>query len=201
MPPSKRRTALSLLSLLTGAAALAVRFPAPVWNGYTKPGPLPSKAAAERLTLEDGETLDALSGNWMIFQLKHGHRYSTDDVLCAWYGTSWCPSAAHVLELGSGVGSVGLVAAWRLRGASFVTVEAQAVSLALAQKSVQYNDVAGRFDQRLGDFRFLRGETTETGDDGPLGADEVHFELVLGSPPYWPPSDGTVSKNPQKVNS
>src|SRR5436190_18023881 len=114
----------------------------PFFKGWAKPGPVPPGASAG-LAVEPGETLDAISGHFRIFQLRDGHRFSTDDVLTAWYGTSWCPSARNVLDLGSGIGSVAIIAAWRLTGASVVTVEAQEVSVALARKSVRYNGLAG----------------------------------------------------------
>jgi tRNA1(Val) A37 N6-methylase TrmN6 len=63
------------------------------------------------------ESLDALSGHFRIYQLRRGHRFSTDDVLTAWYGTTCVPTAGTVLDLGSGIGSVGMIAAWRLPGA------------------------------------------------------------------------------------
>ena len=44
-----------------------------------------------------------------------------------------------VLDLGSGIGSVGMIAAWRLPGARFVTIEAQDESVRLARKSAAYN--------------------------------------------------------------
>jgi len=134
------------------------------------------------------ETLDAVSGHFRIFQLRRGHRFSTDDVLTAWYGTSWAPSPSRVLDLGSGIGSVATIAAWRLPGARFVTIEAQAGSVALARKSADYNGLTDRMDIREGDFR----------DGSVLGADE-RFDLVLGSPPYFPPGSGIEADHPQKV--
>jgi tRNA1(Val) A37 N6-methylase TrmN6 len=44
-----------------------------------------------------------------------------------------------VLDLGSGIGSVGMIAAWRFQAQRFVTVEAQAESVALARRSAEYN--------------------------------------------------------------
>jgi tRNA1(Val) A37 N6-methylase TrmN6 len=134
------------------------------------------------------ETLDAISGHFRIFQLRDGHRFSTDDVLTAWYGTSWAPRAAAVLDLGSGIGSVGMMAAWRLPGARFVTVEAQPESVRLARKSADYNGLADRYEIRAGDFR----------QPGVLRDDE-RFDLVLGSPPYFPPGTGVEGDHPQKV--
>jgi len=136
----------------------------------------------------DDESLDALSGHFRIYQLRRGHRFSTDDVLTAWYGTTWAPTAASVLDLGSGIGSVGMIAAWRLPGARFVTIEAQDDSVRLARKSSAYNGLDARYEIRHGDFR----------DPSILNADE-QFDLVLGSPPYFPEGTGITGDHPQKV--
>ena len=91
--------------------------PAAAFRGWTKPGPVPPGALGGGPQTGDGETLDAISGHFRIFQLAGGHRFSTDDVLTAWYGTTWCATARTALDLGSGIGSVGMIAAWRLAGA------------------------------------------------------------------------------------
>jgi len=162
--------------------------PAAFFKGWAKPGPIPPGALSGAPAVEPGETLDAISGHFRLFQLANGHRFSTDDVLTAWYGTSWCPSARRVLDLGSGIGTVGMIAAWRLPGARFVTVEAQPESVRLARKSAAWNGLEDRCEIRTGDFR----------DPGVLGADEM-FDLVLGSPPYFPPGSGVESEHPQKL--
>lgn len=158
------------------------------FKGWTKPGPIPPGARGEGPAIEEGETLDAISGYFRLFQLKDGHRFSTDDVLTAWYGTSFCPTARTALDLGSGIGTVGTIAAWRLPGARFVTVEAQEESVRLARKSRAWNGLEDRCDIRHGDFR----------DPGILRDDEL-FDLVLGSPPYFPPGSGPLGDHPQKI--
>jgi tRNA1Val (adenine37-N6)-methyltransferase len=158
------------------------------FRGWAKPGPVPPGACGGAPELEAGETLDAISGHFRLFQSADGHRFSTDDVLTAWYGTSWCASARTVLDLGSGIGSVGMIAAWRLPGARFVTVEAQAESVRLARKSAEWNGLTPRYEIRCGDFR----------TEGVLGLEE-HFDLVLGSPPYFPSSSGIEAGHPQKA--
>lgn len=160
----------------------------PIFKGWAKPGPVPPGALGNGPLAGPGETLDAISGFFRIFQLSNGHRFSTDDVLTAWYGTSWCPSARTVLDLGSGIGTVGMIAAWRLTGARFVTVEAQEESVRLARKSAQWNGLEGRYEIRQGDFR----------DPNVIKTDE-RFDLVLGSPPYFPPGSGVEGDHPQKV--
>lgn len=157
------------------------------FKGWLKPGPVPP-GAYEAVAIPDGETLDAISGHYRVFQLRKGHRFSTDDLLTAWYGTSWAPRPARVLDLGSGIGSVGMIAAWRLTGTRFVTIEAQAESVRLARKSAAYNGLLSRFDIRHGDFRQPHA----------LAADE-RFDLVLASPPYFPVGTGIEGDHPQKV--
>ncbi|HTI98538.1 MAG TPA: methyltransferase [Dongiaceae bacterium] len=165
-----------------------MQIPEPFFKGWAKPGPIPPGAQTGLPPVEAGETLDAISGHFRLFQLAKGHRFSTDDVLTAWYGTSWAPTAQTVLDLGSGLGTVGMIAAWRLPGARFVTVEAQPDSVRLARKSCAWNGLEARYEIREGDFR----------DPGVLPPDE-HFDLVLGSPPYFPPGSGVEGDHPQKV--
>jgi tRNA1(Val) A37 N6-methylase TrmN6 len=156
------------------------------FKGWAKPGPIPPGASSSPDVPAD-ETLDAISGHFRIFQLRDGHRFSTDDVLTAWYGTTWAPQASSILDLGSGIGSVGMMAAWRLPGASIVTIEAQEESVKLAKKSAAYNGLESRYEIRHGDFR----------TDG-IRPDE-RFDLVLGSPPYFPLDTGIHGDHPQKI--
>ncbi|NJM37633.1 MAG: hypothetical protein HC845_07140 [Akkermansiaceae bacterium] len=85
-----------------------------------------------RLEQELGEriTLDALTGpiglagrqpwkddsgadaGWMIAQRKGGHRHSADDVLTAWYALQISPPVSEHLDLGTGIGTVGLLTLW-----------------------------------------------------------------------------------------
>lgn len=157
------------------------------FRGWAKPGPVPP-GSLSGVEVPDDETLDAISGHFRLFQLKRGHRFSTDDVLTAWYGTTWAARASTVLDLGSGVGSVGMIAAWRLPGARVVTIEAQPDSVRLARKSAEYNGLTVRYLIREGDFR----------EPGVLGVAE-RFDLVLGSPPYLTVGSGLEGTHPQKV--
>jgi tRNA1(Val) A37 N6-methylase TrmN6 len=151
------------------------------YRGWVRPGPIPPGGVEP----EEGETLDYISGNFRIFQYADGHRFSTDDVLTAWYATQWAPRVERAADLGSGIGSVALVVAWRLPGASLVTVEAQAMSVRLARKSVRYNELESRVDVREGDLREF--------------ATDERFDLVTGSPPYFPPGTAVEAEHPQAV--
>ena len=159
------------------------------FRGYAIPGPrVPGVIVHPELSVEDGETLDVLCGHYRIFQLRKGHRYSTDDILTAWYGTSWCPTASSILDLGSGIGTVAMMAAWRLPKVPVVTIEAQTESVALARKSIRWNGLEDRFDVREGDFR-----------DASVIGQEEQFDLILGSPPYFPLGSGVEGDHPQKI--
>src|SRR5512141_1118825 len=154
-----------------------------VFLGWRRPGPRPPAGEEPG----DGETLDALCGRFRIFQAARGHRYSTDDLLVAWYGVAAAPYVGTLLDLGSGIGSVAMAAAWKLPGARVVTVEAQPFSVALARRSVRYNGLSERFRIVEGDFRepsLLAGE---------------EFDLVLGAPPYFEPGTATEARHPQAV--
>src|SRR5262249_35594590 len=139
-------------STLCSAAALQMKEVKTEFRGWRIPGPIPPGALSEQ-QVEPGETLDALSGHFRIFQLENGHRFSTDDILTAWYGTTLAPTVSTALDLGSGIGTVAMIAAWRLPGVHFVTVEAQADSVRLARKSIEWNGLGNRFEIREGDFR------------------------------------------------
>ena len=154
------------------------------FHGWLRPGPDPPGG----VEVEPGETLDYISGRWRIFQYSNGHRFSTDDVLTAWYGTTCAPRVARAADLGSGIGSVALIVAWRLPAAAICTVEAQAISVRLARKSVRYNGLESRVTLYEGDLRdpsILRGEAP--------------FDLVTGSPPYFAPGTAVEAGHPQAV--
>jgi tRNA1(Val) A37 N6-methylase TrmN6 len=151
------------------------------YRGWRRPGPEPPGG----LEVEPGETLEFISGSFRIFQYEKGHRYSTDDVLTAWYGTTCAPRVERAADLGSGIGSVAITAAWRLPGARFTTVEAQEISIRLARKSVRYNGLQSRFTLVHGDLRDF--------------APAERFDLVLGSPPYFPPGTAIEAEHPQAV--
>jgi len=154
------------------------------FRGWMRPGPRPPGG----LEPEQDETLDYLCGHWKLFQYVKGHRYSVDDVLTAWFGSVWCPTARRIADLGSGIGSVGLAAAWRCPGAVLHTVEAQAMSARLARKSAAYNGVEERYTIHEGDLR-----------DPNLFMGEAPFDLVLGSPPYWPLGARSEAEHPQAI--
>jgi len=136
----------------------------------------------------DELTIDALTGGWQIAQRKKGHRHSTDDLLTGWYAVEVVPDAQHLLDLGSGIGGVGLIALWRSPPtATLVAIEAQEVSYELLESNIARNGLGDRVRTIHGDLRDVR-------------LDE-RFDLVTGSPPYWDVSEGVVPADSQKAHA
>ena len=132
-------------------------------------------------------TIDALTAGWKIAQRRKGHRHSTDDLLTGWYAAEIVPAARRILDLGSGIGSVGLIALWRSPHATLVAIEAQEVSYALLESNVARNGLGERVRTIYGDLRDVRLAE--------------RFDLVTGSPPYWHVSEGVVPADAQKAHA
>lgn len=160
------------------------------FRGWTRPGPVPPTRTD--IVVEEGETLDFLCGHTRLFQYVGGHRFSVDDVLCAWFATTHAPRVDRALDLGSGIGSVAMSVAWRLPGARIATIEAQEISIHLARKSIAWNGVEDRVTPYLGDLRDAALLDEVAGRHGP-------FDLVTGSPPYWPVGTALAASHPQAV--
>ncbi len=92
----------------------------------------------------------------------------------------------RTLDLGCGIGSVLQMVAWAFPNTVSVGVEAQAVSVGLARRSVRYNGGEDRVTVREGDLR-----------DASTVPEGAVFDLVTGTPPYLPLGDGIVSDRVQ----
>lgn len=164
----------------------------------------------ERRALETGLgesiTLDALTGprrlvgsepllddagaaaGWLIAQRLKGHRHSADDVLTAWYALQVSPTVTEHLDLGTGIGTVGLLTLWGMGAEARLTcVEAQEISYRLLQSNIEFNGLRHRVDSRHGDLREL--------------ALDRKFPLVTGSPPYFPAGSGVIPQDSQKAHA
>lgn len=164
----------------------------------------------ERASLEvefsERITLDALTGpngisnrtpwkddsgsaaGWLIAQRKVGHRHSIDDVLTAWYALQNSPKVTEHLDLGTGIGTVGLLTLWGMGPAARLTcVEAQEISYRLLQSNINLNGLRHRVSCALGDLREL--------------ALERKFPLITGSPPYFPEGSGIIPQDSQKAHA
>jgi tRNA1(Val) A37 N6-methylase TrmN6 len=157
--------------------------------GWTAPGPTPRPPADRTLLWPDAdEDLCWLAGDWRLLQRTHGHRFSLDDLVTAHFA-SRCVGAnpARVLDLGCGIGTVLLLMAWRFPAATVRGIEVQTVSAQLARRSIAWNGVGDRCAVISGDLR-----------DGELLQAESPFDLVTGTPPYFPRGTGLESDQIQR---
>ncbi len=161
---------------------------------WRAPGPAPL-GPQDRPELHCGpeEDLAYLCGDWRIFQPQRGHRWSTDDLLTAWFArqhaaTTLDPEPAAICDLGCGLASVLMLLAWAYPKATLYGVEAQADRLAFAHRSVAYNGVAHRCRLLCADLRALPASLPMGGSD-----------LVTGTPPYWPPGTATPAQCHQAI--
>jgi tRNA1(Val) A37 N6-methylase TrmN6 len=154
-------------------------------------------------TAHDELTDDAVAGPYRVLQRRRGHRYSLDDTVTAWVAARARPGAGTVLDLGTGLGSVLLMLAYKLPRARLWGIEAQPESHALLARNCARNGLLGadgRADGRarieLGDFRepgLVERVRSEAGGDG--------VELVTGTPPYQPLGRGTLSPDSQRAHA
>lgn len=147
----------------------------------------------KELEAELGEpiTVDGLTASLRIFQRKNGHRHSTDDLLTGWYALekrALAPPGNTILDLGAGIGTVGLLVLSGLPpDAKLTSIEAQDISFRFLLENVRANGLEDRVTALKGDLRdvFL----------------EEKFPLVTGSPPYFPASAGIVPTDSQKAHA
>ena len=134
-------------------------------------------------------TDDLLTRDVRVYQRAKGHRFSSDDVATAYVAFTACPAAGRVLDLGCGLGSVLLHLAWKLPEAELTGVEAQAMSFELLKRNVARSGFAARVRIHHGDLR-----------DAALLADlGGGFQLVTGTPPYFPPEAALDAEDEQRA--
>ncbi len=135
-------------------------------------------------------TLDGLTRDYRIYQRRRGHRHSTDDLLTAWYAVTHAPNLpiSTLLDLGTGIGSVGLSVLWRFPEATLTAIEVQDVSYRLFLSNLWANGVEDRVRPIHGDLR----SSVPEGRTWPL---------VTGSPPYFDVKNGKVSADSQRAGA
>ncbi len=144
----------------------------------------PANLAAQSVCKDDSGAEAA----WMIVQRKGGHRHSIDDVLTAWYAIQTSPRVSEHLDLGTGIGTVGLLTLWGMGEAARLTcVEAQEISFRLLQTNIAANALQTRVDAIHGDLRELSLARK--------------FPLITGSPPYFPAGSGVLPLDSQKAHA
>eukprot|EP01079_Euglenida_sp_SAG-EU17-18_P001691 gene1691-450_t len=163
-------------------------------EGWVAPGPRPWAdvgAADPRLQPEQDEDLCYLVGDFRVLQKVMGNRWSVDDLMTAWMATRvWghTPPGSH-LDIGCGIGSVLQMMAWAYPECPHTGIEAQEVSFGLAERNILYNQGP--------DCSTVRAVYGDIRDPSALPTGAT-FDLITGTPPYFPHSDGVASKKVQK---
>ena len=121
--------------------------------------------------MEGTLTNDALLGaRIQLLQPSRGYRVAVDAVLLA--AAVDATPGQRILDLGAGVGAVGLCLAARLAGCSIVGIELQAGLAELAERNASLNGMADRVRTIVHDLA------------KPLPADLGRFDHVVTNPPY-----------------
>ena len=140
------------------------------------------------LALESEElTIDFVTSGWKIAQRRYGHRHSTDDLLTGWYAAEHAFDPRRILDLGSGIGTVGLLALWGSPRGHLTAIEAQELSFRLLERNIAMNGLAAR-------VRAIHGDLRETSLNGET------FDLITGSPPYFGTTGGVLPVDSQKAH-
>ena len=136
--------------------------------------------------MEGTLTEDALlGGRVQLLQPARGYRVAIDAVLLAAAvdAAPW----QRILDLGAGVGAVGLCLAARLAGCSVVGIELQPALAELAERNANLNGMADRVRTVVHDLA------------KPLPADLGRFDHVVTNPPYLAAAVADPSPDPSKA--
>jgi tRNA1(Val) A37 N6-methylase TrmN6 len=135
--------------------------------------------------MEQGLTEDTLLGGRVrLLQPARGYRVAVDAVLLA--AAVGASAGERALDLGAGVGAVGLCLAARVPGCSVVGIELQPVLATLARRNAQLNDMSEQVQTILHDLA------------SPL-PDIGAFDHVVTNPPYLAAAVADPSPNPSKA--
>lgn len=169
------------------------------YPSFQAPGPLPF--GNEDVIIKNDEELNYLTGNWKIFQKINKHRYSTDDLVTSWLATNESTRIGYnstinmnILDMGCGIGSVLMSNSWSLPFANCIGVEAQLDRYEMAKRSIKYN--IGENNNRI---KVINGDLRNEDLIHSLINDNCGFDLITGTPPYFPSSQGGMPNDIQVI--
>jgi FkbM family methyltransferase len=136
-----------------------------------------------------------LGGALQILQPQNGYRAGLDAVLLAAAAPVVSGTGARVLDVGAGVGVVGLAVARRIADAHVTLIERDPQLAALAQANIARNQLTDRAGLIQADVSQPLGAHAE------LGALTGSFDCVLANPPYHAHGRGTAARDASKANA
>ncbi len=129
---------------------------------------------------------DLRSHPLVIHQPRIGYRYNIDSFLLASFVV--LKKRETVIDLGSGVGIIGLLLCAQYPGCTVWGMEIQERLFKFAQRNSRENGLENRVRNVLGDFR--RMEALPTG---------VSFDVAVSNPPYRPVGTGRLNRDDERA--
>ena len=131
-----------------------------------------------------------LDGRLRLLQPRKGHRAGSDAILLA----AALPQLGQgtLLDMGAGVGTVGLAAALTQPELRAVLLERDPDLAALAARNAGLNDIAGRVTVVAGDVTARAAVLAER------GLASSSFDAVAMNPPFYPPGGSRASPVPNR---
>ena len=148
-----------------------------------------AQVAAGPLATSDDALLD---GRLIIRQPAKGHRVGTDAILLA--AAAPADGVGRLIDVGAGVGAVGLALLARLDGAHADLLEREADLAALAEANAERNALQAR-------TRVLRVDVTAARERRDLGLQDGIADLVVTNPPFFDAQDVRVSPNAARASA
>lgn len=136
-----------------------------------------------------------LGGRLQLLQPRHGYRAGIDAVLLAAAVETTDVATANLLDLGAGVGTVGLCAARRVTTLRVTLMEREPELCDIAAENIRRNGLEDR-------VRCVQGAVgTSVGQLTAAGLADESFTHVVANPPFMAPGTGTYSKSRLKAAS
>lgn len=136
-----------------------------------------------------------LGGRLMLLQPRHGYRAGIDAVLLAAAIEVTDVATANLLDLGAGVGTVGLCAARRIGTLRVTLMEREPELCAIAAENIERNGLEAR-------VRCVRAAVgTPSSQLAAAGLVDESFTHVVTNPPFMAPGTGTNSQSRLKAAS
>lgn len=130
-------------------------------------------------------TIDAFFGGALeLVQPRHGYRVNVDSLLLVAFAGP--RTVDRLVDLGAGVGALGLLALQRGLARRALLVESDPVLAALARENI----ARGGFDASVLEADVTRGRLSDSG-----------VPLVLCNPPYYPPQSHRPAPSPAKASA
>jgi tRNA1(Val) A37 N6-methylase TrmN6 len=142
----------------------------------------------------DFETSDdaLLGGRLIIRQPVKGHRAGSDAILLA--AAAPDEGVDHLIDVGAGVGAVGLAALRRLSNAHATLVEKDGDLAGLAQENAGLNGLEGR-------ARIVRADVLAAQARREAGLADSSADIVLTNPPFFETQNVRVSPDAKRASA